>query len=165
MGVAGFAGMVLQTILILYFQAKNGVLFQDVGVLLMSFMIGLVLGASMIARISRRLSKRTGIGIVIAFVILSAFVGIWIDAGMRSDLPVILSLQIFAGLLVAGVFGYASSRERGAQRNAITPLYSSDLMGGALGSLLASLILVPVVGLGASAYLMIPILAFSILFV
>ena len=42
---AGFLGMVLETILILYYQVKFGVLYQDIGLLLMNFMAGLALGA------------------------------------------------------------------------------------------------------------------------
>lgn len=38
-------GMVLETLLILNYQSKNGVLFQNIGILLMMFMIGLTLGA------------------------------------------------------------------------------------------------------------------------
>ncbi len=41
---AGFMGMVLETILILYYQVKHGVLYQDIGLLLMSFMAGLAAG-------------------------------------------------------------------------------------------------------------------------
>ena len=47
---AGFTGMVLETILILYYQVKHGVLYQDIGVLLMSFMAGLAVGAIIINR-------------------------------------------------------------------------------------------------------------------
>ena len=44
-GIAGFAGMVLETILILHYQTKNGILFQDIGILLTGFMAGLAAGA------------------------------------------------------------------------------------------------------------------------
>jgi len=41
----GFIGMVLETVLILYYQTKHGVLYRDIGWLLMSFMTGLALGS------------------------------------------------------------------------------------------------------------------------
>ncbi len=54
---AGFMGMVLETILILYYQAKHGVLYQDLGILLMSFMAGLALGSMTINQSIVRFSE------------------------------------------------------------------------------------------------------------
>jgi hypothetical protein len=164
-GVAGFAGMVSETILILHFQAKNGILFQDVGVLLTSFMTGLAWGASVMAGMGRHASRGLGVGIFIAFVVLNALIGVGINANVGSGLASSLCLLIIAGFLVAGVFGYASIQETSNQGNVITPLYSADLIGGALGSLLASLIMVPIAGLSVTALLMIPLLALSALLV
>ena len=45
-GLAGFAGMLLETVLILNYQTNRGVLYQDLGLLLMLFMAGLALGAA-----------------------------------------------------------------------------------------------------------------------
>ncbi|MDZ4165100.1 MAG: hypothetical protein U1C55_08225, partial [Smithellaceae bacterium] len=44
--VAGFLGMVQESILLLHYQLKHGVLFQDIGILLTLFMAGLALGAA-----------------------------------------------------------------------------------------------------------------------
>ena len=44
-GTAGLAGMILETVLLLHYQSRNGVLYQDVGLLLTSFMGGLAVGA------------------------------------------------------------------------------------------------------------------------
>jgi Kef-type K+ transport system membrane component KefB len=41
--LAGFIGMTLEIILILLYQNKNGILFRDIGILLMMFMVGLSL--------------------------------------------------------------------------------------------------------------------------
>jgi spermidine synthase len=164
-GVAGFAAMVLETVLILHFQTRNGILFQDVGILLTGFMAGLALGASAVAGIRQRASRSFGIGVLIALAFLSALIGIAIDTGMKSGLISTLCLLMLAGILVAGIFGYACVRQPGGQETAITPLYSADLIGGAVGSLLASLILVPMAGLGATAYMMIPLVVLSALLV
>ena len=43
--VAGFLGIVSEAVLILAYQAKEGVLYQDIGLLLAAFMAGLALGA------------------------------------------------------------------------------------------------------------------------
>ncbi|HMK66193.1 MAG TPA: hypothetical protein VK564_10380, partial [Thermodesulfobacteriota bacterium] len=44
-GVAGFLGMTFESVMILYYQVKVGVLYQDIGLLLTSFMAGLAIGA------------------------------------------------------------------------------------------------------------------------
>ncbi len=74
--VAGFMGMVLETILILYYQAKHGVLYQDIGILLMSFMAGLALGSMTINKWMVRLMNQRkparwyGVGLLFGFVLL-----------------------------------------------------------------------------------------------
>jgi hypothetical protein len=60
-------------------------------------------------------------------------------------------------MLVSGVFAYASGRDASDQKRIIGPLYASDLVGGCLGSLVASLLLVPYGGLDTAALLMVPI--------
>jgi CBS-domain-containing membrane protein len=45
----------------------------------------------------------------------------------------------------------------------VAPLYAADLLGGCFGSLVASLLLVPVTGLSTTVLLVIPLLASSVL--
>jgi len=71
--------MVMETILILYYQVKHGVLYQDIGLLLMSFMAGLASGAfiinkAMLRRINnKKFSRWHGIALLIGFCILCVF--------------------------------------------------------------------------------------------
>jgi hypothetical protein len=162
-GVAGFAGMVLETILILHYQIKNGVLYQDVGVLLTGFMAGLALGAFAAARVHSRYPRSLGSGILLGFVVLSALIGLRINSGAGAHMAEILLWMALAGCFVAGIFAYAALHDAGDQRKVVTPLYSADLIGGCLGSLAASLFLAPVAGLGTSAHLMVPAALFSAL--
>jgi spermidine synthase len=162
-GAAGFAGMVLETILILHFQMKKGILYQDIGILLTGFMAGLALGAFAAARMHARHPKAMGIGILLGFVTLSAIVGLRIDSGSRTHLAETLLWMALAGCFVAGIFAYAALHNAGDQTKAVAPLYSADLIGGCLGSVAASLFLAPVAGLGTSAYLMVPAALFSAL--
>jgi spermidine synthase len=70
---AGFAGMVLETVLLLHFQASNGVLYQDVGLLLTSFMGGLAAGAFLMAYLPERLAaaRTAGSGIAASLAVLA----------------------------------------------------------------------------------------------
>jgi spermidine synthase len=156
-GAAAFAGMVLETSLLLHFQTKNGVLYQDIGILLTMFMAGLALGSMSVAKTTRYISKKYGATLLLGFALLNAAVGWEIHSGSSTGLLETSGMLILAGFFVAAVFAYASLYAADNQQNVIAPLYSADLIGGCLGSLLASLLLAPLAGLAVSAYLMAPV--------
>ncbi|MCX5848586.1 MAG: hypothetical protein NTW65_03975 [Deltaproteobacteria bacterium] len=169
--MAGFMGMVLETILILYYQVKHGVLYQDIGLLLMSFMAGLSLGAIIINREmarpvnNQKLLRLYGMGLLLGFCCLCAFTGMRITMSISAGLVHISCLLAATGFLVAGIFAYASLYESVDQKKVISPLYSADLIGGCLGSLLGSLILIPLAGMNVTTWGMLLLAAFSILLV
>jgi spermidine synthase len=164
-GAAAFAGMVLETSLLLHFQTKSGILYQDIGILLTGFMAGLVFGAMVIAKSNRPLSKKVGTTMLIGFALLSAAIGWEIHSGRSTGLLETLGLLVLAGFFVAAVFAYASLYASGDQKDVIAPLYSADLIGGCMGSLLASLLLAPLAGLAVSACLMAPLALLLILLI
>jgi spermidine synthase len=156
-GLAGLTGMVLETILILHFQMKNGILFQDIGVLLTGFMGGLAAGALALDRLSA--SRRRGGAIPrwwgAALLAGLAALGLLVDGltgrGLGGGLPAVTGLLAAAGALVSGLFAWVSLQGRSNQEGLVSPLYAADLLGGCAGSLLASLILIPLAGLAVSA--------------
>jgi spermidine synthase len=156
-GMAAFAGMVLETSLLLHFQTKNGVLYQDIGILLTTFMAGLALGSMAVAKTTRFISRKYGAALLLGFALLNAAVGWEINSGGSTGLWETSGMLILAGFFVAAVFAYAGLYVADNQQDVIAPLYSADLIGGCLGSLLASLLLAPLAGLAASAYLMAPV--------
>jgi spermidine synthase len=163
--VAAFTGMVLETLLLLYYQVKSGILYQDLGVLLMSFMGGLAVGAAVIDRRETVLPRfmrapaRLDVSLVAAFVLPCGFLAWQFRSGFDPGLALTAVLLSLSGLLVAAVFANAGVRHSGDPRRVIAPLYSADLIGGCIGSLVASLVLVPAFGLAATALLLIPLLA------
>ena len=162
-GVAGFVGMAMETLILLYFQTKSGILYQDIGILLTGFMAGLSFGAFGTEKAYGRAPKALGFALLGGFIMLSGFVGWWINSGRGADLPESLGCLFLTGALVAGVFSYAGLHESRDQAGAITPLYSADLIGGCIGSILASLALAPLAGLAITSYLMIPVVMLSAL--
>jgi spermidine synthase len=168
---AGFMGMVLETILILYYQVKYGVLYQDIGLLLMSFMAGLALGAMIINRQmvrqinNQKISRWWDIILLVGFCFLCAFTGMRLTMSIPAGLVEIAGLLAATGFLVAGIFAYASLYEIDDQKKVISPLYFADLIGGCLGSLMGSLILIPLMGMDITAWGMLLLAAFSILLV
>lgn len=165
MGCAGFAGMVLETILLLRFQIQNGILFQDVGLLLTSFMIGLFLGAAIVGSGDKLLPKRTGAALCIGFASLSGFIGVSVGFDVYAGLPFTFLLLLLSGFLVAATFAYTGLQEPDDQAASIAPLYAADLIGGGLGSLLAGIVLVPIAGLSMTAFLLLPVAFLSLLLV
>jgi spermidine synthase len=168
-GVAGFIGMALETLLILHYQVKSGVLYQDIGALLMCFMAGLALGAFAVDKHSTlpfrglRTLRSWGAFLLAGFVLLSLVIGYRVRAGSMGGQAETAILLSFTGFLVAGVFAFASLHEVKDQRVVIAPLYCADLIGGCVGCLASSLILIPLAGLSFTALLMSPLSLLSVL--
>jgi spermidine synthase len=169
--VAGFAGMILETILILYYQAKHGGLYQHIGFLLMSFMAGLALGSLAVnqwmarLRVQRKPARWCGVGLVVGFGLLCLFITAAIALGALSGLTLTSLLLAAAGFFVAGIFAYVSLYEIEDQKSMISSLYAADLVGGCAASLLAGLILIPVAGMDFTAQAMVALVLVSVLLV
>jgi spermidine synthase len=168
-GVAGFAGMVIETILILYYQIQNGILYQDLGILLMAFMVGLTIGAILLHKLALFISKNsvnyrwTGVILIFGFGLLSVFCFWWISNGHFLDLLASSLLLMLNGFFVAGIFSYSSLYNIENQRKVISPLYSADLIGGCLGSLVSTLFLIPFIGMTYTSLYIAALIGISIL--
>jgi hypothetical protein len=149
---AGLQGMVLEIILILNYQIHNGILFQNIGVLIMGFMLGLSLGAWIIYRLNRKFSGPLLLTLSVLFYFLA---GLFLISGYITDFIITLVFLIVTGFLTSGLFAWAGTFNVTDQKKIVSPLYSADLLGGFIGSLVSNFILIPIFGFGASAQLMI----------
>jgi len=143
--MAGFAGMVIEFAVLLRFQTASGILFRDIGLLLAGFMAGLAL-SPVVGRWAAR-AARGGVMLALLFALLcssSALLFHW--EGMRS-IFVGASWLLVTGCGVGALFCYATEKTEG--KGAV--LYAADLLGGSLGALVGSLILLPSLGLDISA--------------
>jgi spermidine synthase len=158
---AGFIGMTLEIILILLYQSKNGILYRDIGILLMMFMVGLSLGSFVVNRIFLRIKNQfklslfLGLVLLLGFTLLIVFVYIFIKADLITNLIFISALLLLDGMIVAGIFSFASLYKVESQQAVISQLYTADLIGGSIGSLLASLVLVPSYGFFSSLIILV----------
>jgi spermidine synthase len=165
--VAGFIGMVLETVFILHYQVKHGVLYQDIGILLMSFMAGLAAGSITVNHVITRLIDRPGrirwygMALIAGFCLLCVVTATKTTMSTFTGLVQTAGFLASAGFLVAGVFAYASLHEIHDQTEVISPLYAADIFGGCLGSLAASLFLIPVLGLETATHGMLILAVFS----
>lgn len=167
---AGFLGMVLETILILYYQVTSGILFQDIGILLTSFMAGMALGSYSVNKFYQKLSeeyliaKRIGIILLLSLGLVN-FVFSFFITKINPGLTGSLVLLTITGFLVAGLFSYASLNHVKDQRVVISSSYSADLAGACLGTFAASLFLIPVSGLASTGILLGILAILSLIFV
>jgi spermidine synthase len=158
-GLAGLAGMVLEVVVLLAFQVVHGYVYSQLGVIVTAFMAGLALGAIVANRrqwLRRKASRWDVRNPRVAL--------IWIQGGLALFalfFPPAMALRppawTFAGLaLLAGVLGglafsaavvcLQAEPALGAGR-ATGLLYGADLAGGCVGALLASALLVPILGI------------------
>lgn len=169
--VAGFLGMVLEAALVLHYQLKHGVLFQDIGILLTLFMAGLALGAAIIGHALRQAEQGKKAGRIWKTVLLAGFallclvVSLIMESGYAMGLIQTVAWLAVTGFLVAGLFASISLEDSRDQGRLISPLYAADLIGACVGSMLAGLILIPMLGLHLTAQAMLAIALLALLLV
>ena len=157
MAVAGFVGMVLETLVLLYYQAGEGILYQNMGCLIMAFMAGLWAGARIISHLSTGRRRTIPIGAIVFVVIglVGAMLFGMIITHMRVGLLSSALLLFFTGAAVAGIFVVTGSGDMAKQQRAASEIYAADLAGGCLGAVAGSLWLVPFLGILPTAAAMV----------
>jgi spermidine synthase len=157
----GFAGMTADLVIIFAFQTLYGYVFQWIGLLITAFMAGLSLGGLLM---TRRLARTGGAlrtllwleaGLLLFWALLpAALKGLY--GGMDHPLvsgslqALLLFLNALAGFLVGSQFPLANRiwlEGRKSQGEAVGMLYACDLIGAFLGSILVSVVLIPVLGI------------------
>jgi spermidine synthase len=151
--LAGFLGIAVESVLILAYQAKAGILYQDIGLLLAAFMAGLSLGAPVLrdlilgAGVRKKQTRVWGVALVAGFGFLVLAAGGTVTGGAAGGLLLTASLLVATGFLVGGLFAYAGLYGVREQGSLVGPLYAADLAGGCIGALCGALVLIPLLGL------------------
>ncbi len=178
--LAGLMGMIWEGLLILYYQITQGILFQNIGLLLTAFMIGLGFGAWAFYKILYLKNR----AICDSMIARCLFIGIglqglimvgMIQLNYSANLLGIMILLLSSGCFVSGIFVYSSRIEEQVSHITITTnnnrailmskLYAMDLLGGCVGTILGSLILIPFLGFTWSVGLLSVIAFLSICFI
>ena len=135
---------------------ERAALAYDLGLLLTAFMAGLAAGSLALDHLARQppgppsLPRWLGAALLVALAVQAALVALGSAGGLVGLLLGGVHLLV-AGALVAALLSWASLHGAPTQRAVVSPLYAADLLGGCLGSLLATLVLVPWVGLDGTA--------------
>ncbi len=156
--LAAFSGMTLEVLLLVHYQLKQGVMFEALGVLLMSVMAGLAAGAVVIERLRRaRDGAPRGFGriaVVVPLLGLAALALVTsfaVRSGYTAGLLSTGGALFLSGAAVGAVFSAVSARAAGDRRAVVSPLYAADVVGGSAGSLVAALVMIPLLGLPLTA--------------
>jgi hypothetical protein len=91
--------------------------------------------------------------LLLIFALLGLALARLVEVGALAHLPLCAALLFASGFLVAAVFAHQGLHHNPEQRPLVAPLYAADLLGGCLGSLAASLFLIPILGLPGTAHL------------
>lgn len=151
MMAGGFAASSMELVLIFALEILYGYIFMVVGLVVTIFMAGLAAGVYGSERI--KYYSRQSFGVML---IISAFISLIISATIQllqiaaPASPVILFVltaliflvSIFTGLL----FGNASRVNQSQPVSKISSVYSADLAGSAMGSIIVSVMLLPLLG-------------------
>jgi spermidine synthase len=156
---AGLLGMILETLLILQYQVKSGVLYQDIGLLLTAFMAGMAVGAPAMVRAAGPGSgggrPRAALGRLVAagFGLLGLVIFFGVRAGALGGMGSVGLLLFASGFLVSALFAFAGLHSAAERQGAVPRLLASDLLGGCAGSVAASLVAIPFLGMDQTAWL------------
>lgn len=148
---AGFSASAIEVIVLISFQALYGYVYQMLGVIITSFMAGLGLGA--------RYKKSTGklinhfftiqYGLAFCCFLLPVMLSLWASILREGFYPLLffLSITFLSGLLMGAQFSLASFLGGDHIASRAASLYGCDLIGAALGAIIISTLLIPVLGI------------------
>jgi len=151
----GFMGVLLELVLLLGFQIISGFVYWQMGVLFASFMLGLCLGAFFGGRARHSPRGRCFIYLaILSLTVISLSSGAGLVLPRLIDLPSVQIMLTFLALLSATGFAIGSAFVVAGfltVENEIIvkagSLYSADLWGAALGAILATNFIVPLLGI------------------
>ncbi len=157
--VAGFTSIFVEIIVVLSFQIFYGYVYSMIGVIFTLFMLGLAFGALGVQRVAekRKIHFRGLVMVQLLQVIfvLCVLATVW-TFSKASPLGAGVMVLLFSIITVSGILGgveFALANHLFLQMRATKKAgtgYSFDLFGASLSSLLASAVLVPLLGIPAT---------------
>jgi spermidine synthase len=156
---SGFSAAVLEIVLLLAFQIFYGSLYQQLGLVVTVFMAGLAGGAVVANRRGNRWPRHRAVaGLAGAIAGLAALLPLLLsrlpglDARLHTAFAgqaALLALALVLALLVGAQFSVAGRTMGDEAPGSAARLFTADLVGAALGAVLVSTVLIPLVGVTA----------------
>jgi spermidine synthase len=153
--LVGLLEMGVQLAVIFGFQTIAGYLYHQIGLLMTLNMLGLAVGAWAGRRIPRTAASGWLLATITVFVGLCAALP-WVmraaAAAPTLATPILGAAALVASVLTGAAFPLGVVLSEGSEARSGAALYALDLVGGAAGAALISILLVPLRGLDASAW-------------
>ena len=155
----GFAASALEVILLMGFQIVYGSTYQQVSVIVTMFMIGLAIGSCLMNRWLPRRTRKDLAWLQLLIAALAMCVpGVLMKLGRLDELSggswavwcIIPLLTVGLAILVGMQFPLASKVDFHSVRSTASRIYTADYIGAALGALLVSTLLIPLLGIVAA---------------
>jgi spermidine synthase len=177
----GFAGMVVDMVLIFAFQSLYGYVYYKIGLIFTAFMIGLALGGSLMNRALDRMKNHLRIftkielGLVLyslSLPLILMLFYLYVGNPFIYSLvqAIFLILSFISGVLTGSEFPLANEIYlKGTKRvgRVAGTLYASDLFGSWFGTLAAAVILIPVLGIYEICFLtlLLKLVSFALVYI
>jgi spermidine synthase len=157
MFTGGFAASSVEVILLISFQIIYGYVYQATGLIITVFMAGLAAGSFIGHRKIKFVDYRRFAGIQIALVLYSLFLPFMLSLlkeSVDSDV-VVYAVYFLMTVLIAALIGiefsFAARLLKGGIAAAASTLYGVDLIGSAMGALVISIYILPLLGIVLSS--------------
>jgi spermidine synthase len=151
----GFSVASLEIVLLLGFQILQGSLYHNIGLIVTMFMLGLSLGSLAMNRMLGRWTARGLAKLEFALAIYAGLLPVMLTALAGITDPQLMSTcsqiavpcaTLILGLLAGMEFPLAGKANFSGLAPTASRLYTADLVGAALGALLVSTLLIPLIG-------------------
>lgn len=152
----GFSGMSIALVAILAYQAMFGYVYEMIGILSASFMIGLWAGTALTKNLRKALQTLLLIDITMVILCITA------SLFFKSE-EFLYLLIFFAGTLTGAQFSTANSSI--GKLEIAGKLYGLDLIGSFAGSIIPSIIIIPLFGIYNTLLVVATVKAFSALMI
>lgn len=151
----GFAVASLEIVLLLGFQILRGSLYHNVGLIVTMFMLGLSLGSLAMNRMLNRWTARGLAKLEFALAIYAGLLPVMLTVLAGIGDPQLMSIcsqiavpcaTLMLGTLAGMEFPLAGKASFAGLAPTAARLYTADLVGAAIGALLVSTLLIPLIG-------------------
>jgi len=154
---SGFAASALEVVLLLGFQVLCGSVYRQVGVIITVFMAGLAVGAFAATRYRPGASRVALAGLALGIAVLAAILPGGLKSLGHAPVPVVQAAIALLTLVLACMVGMEFPMATAAGvRDVVgtaSRLYTADFVGASLGALLASTLLIPLLGVTTTCWL------------
>jgi len=147
--VIGFAGLAFNVLLILAYQTIFGYIYEQIGLALAAFMLGLAVASLVVNRFLPKLPLRLCLLAILLFVTVTALAmpAMLVYVSNSSSPLALFLLIVWSGAILGAAFPLlCQAYSEAHNQKGFGSVYAADLLGGMLGSILLSGLMVPLLG-------------------